>query len=237
MKSYFFLSTLAFTLATQAGTYYPGGNWAAPEIKVCFAAGENTKRQLDSWEVNISNWKEKNKALVMEWIQSEFSLERTGVTFIGFEDCYAGGQFDVPIFFGKTNPLFRFMVGGTDGFALLGHLLAPGKLSGYQDAKSYAWFSSSGFSKAVVVHEFGHLARLQHEHERTEAKDDPLCKSEKVGAIGINKSSTHKTVGPYDPKSVMSYCAIHAKGGKNLGLSEGDLATLKFLYINKTDIQ
>lgn len=116
----------------------------------------------------------------------------------------------------------------------------------------------------TLVHEFGHLAGLTHEHEyfRSEALKDPACKEDEKtynwikGIKSFARSAGHfgalgffgrirpyyhafkkgrKSFGNYDPVSMMNYCHLsllernHDISGT---LSEQDISTLRFLYLN-----
>lgn len=229
MKVFFALIAIYSTATSWAGAYSASGAWDKYEVSVCFAPDEPNKRLLDPHTVSIDHWPSARKRDVQSWVNSEFSPERTGIHFVGFEDCNLVAPTDVVVFYGKTSGLKMFFSGGNKGFAILGK--QPGlELMGYEDASSYIWLNSAGFSKSTTVHEFAHVARLQHEHERPEALLDRTCKKQKNFLVDGSRDPNFVLFESYDPQSVMNYCVVNGKDGSEKGLSEGDLALLRFLY-------
>lgn len=234
MKSIFaYLSLCVVSIPAQAGAVMSSGSWGKSEIKVCFAKEEQRKRNFGNGNiVKISAWTDERKEKVERWVREEYSESRTIVHFSGFEDCDLVNDYDVPLFFGKGSGLGMLLFGGNQGFAQMGKQLAPGNLPGFPIATSYAWFNSAGFTKSTIIHEFGHLARLAHEHERLEALQDPNCRFVDKKLKGQFLINGIVATGPYDKDSVMNYCRLESRGGKSLGLSPEDVANLRLIYSN-----
>lgn len=95
--------------------------------------------------------------------------------------------------------------------------------------------------KGQLIHEFGHIAGLRHEHARPEAAEDQRCIHYNLAAkTSEGTGATAEYVGPYDPKSIMNYCYrwdLNAgyepalRSPDPAGLSPGDLASLRALYL------
>lgn len=212
--------------------YAPDYLWSQSELRVCFAKGESTKRTDLAIEVKVMNWSKSKREKVRRWVEEEYTPERTGVHFTGWESCERDPKADIVLF---TSPvgLFERVISFKHiyyGLATIGTRLGSDKINGYPDAQGALWLSDRGFSKSVTVHEFGHIAGLNHEHDRMEAYKDPGCLDKDVVAGGIPNYSRRE--GEYDPDSVMNYCKILQGSGvrKDVGLSEADVKLLRKMY-------
>lgn len=208
-----------------AGVYFDN-LWETNEVTVCFAEGEQERRETDGYVLKVKSWKEKNKANLRQWVGEEFTADRTGINFTGFLDCGDSPEADVIIFHNKNSRVGTFFLGGTNGLALIG----PNRnaVVGYPSARAFISISSSGMDKGTVIHEFGHSAGLQHEHIHYDA-----FKLDKGRCPSISKDNHFTTqwrYTEYDRDSVMNYCRIQGKGGSTAGLSPKDVELLKKLY-------
>lgn len=215
MKASFALLLAVCTISSAQAGAYSKKLWDKNELTVCFAKGEPEKRKSYSHQLKIIDWKEKDKAKVKEWTNSEYTKERTGIYFTGWKSCEETAQPDVIIFFNKNSRFF----GNLDGIAA-GYGPVP-KVDGYPHARSYAAISKSGMDKTTVLHEFGHVVGLAHEHNHPDSiKEGYGC--------GANKpivENTFFSYEPYDKRSIMSYCNF---GIGRIGDTEADL--LKRMY-------
>lgn len=201
--------------------------WKQNKLVVCFAQAEGEKRSFGgTYSVKARMWSENNKQKVKDWVNSEYSSERTGIHFTGWEDCLNEPQADIPIFYSKQGILHSIM-GGNKGLAYVGESSA-GLVPGYPSARGAVWLGSSGINKAVVIHEFGHSAGLHHEHAHVDSLSlQPNCKLNKSKRI---EASEHTVVLPFDAEAVMSYCNVLGGKNKNNGLSDKEVLLLKSLY-------
>lgn len=219
------LNSFAFSV------YAPDNTWSQNEVRVCFAPGESAKRTDLAIEVKVINWSKSKREKVRKWVEEEYTPERTGIHFVGWESCADDPKADVVMF---TSPvgLFEKIISFKHiyyGLATIGTRLGTERIKGYPDAQGILWLSDREFSKSVTVHEFGHIAGLAHEHDRIEAFKDPGCTDKDVVAGGIASYTSRS--GEYDPDSVMNYCKI-LQGGvkKDIGLSQADIRLLQKMY-------
>lgn len=204
------LTFLAFLNLTSAHAgIYSKVLWNHRELVICFAEGETGARTSYTHKLKIEDWSEENKKNVKVWITSEFTPERTGVYFTGWKMCSAAPEADVILFYNKNNQ-FSDLHGIAAGYGPVQNV------EGYPNARSYAVISNSGMKKNTVLHEFGHVVGLAHEHDHPNA---PIC----AGRVRQPKFQGFEYT-LYDSKSVMSYCNSFDK------LSEKEAALLKKLY-------
>jgi hypothetical protein len=90
MFSFFAASLLALSSVAHAGVdalYEPNVTWTKRKIHVCWHTGGN-------------DFKTKEKLAVQKIVEQEYTLERTGITFFGWEDCssLAPDQYDLMIY-------------------------------------------------------------------------------------------------------------------------------------------
>ncbi|PGK08808.1 hypothetical protein CN895_27485 [Bacillus cereus] len=100
--------------------------------------------------------------------------------------------------------------------------------------------SDGNFTVGSLIHEIGHAFGLIHEHQRPD-RDDYVIIDQSVATTNDYKIVDNGTkFGPYDCCSIMHYPEITGKitkkdatcegMGQRIRLSEGDLATIKFMY-------
>lgn len=257
--------------------------WPTSNIKVCFASKDhklttieyNDLGHLSSLSPKVfGKWDEHLKTKVKSWINNEYKKEITGVFFSGFEDCSSELKNEVVAIYissdSITNVPANMKHHGMASIANNGHLdfsinkkayayfLHP-KLVKLDMGTSYSVEEIELIFKQNVIHEFGHLAGLLHEHDREEIGNDHSCKKI-VGEetfmnfvqstiynplISLNEYSTYKKddyipavkMTSYDESSVMNYCMIKKfrNNPKHVhsGLSLKDRNALKFMYKNK----
>lgn len=214
-----FLSLIFLSTQVSANVYskYP---WRSTRsLSVCVAAAEAHPRQIGVLSrVVISSFHKTEVSVIQQWLEAEYSPERTGISFHGFSPC-AEAQADIILFRGSEGGL----IGGQ---ASLGPK-RPGSVQGYPQARGYVLIYD--IKKSSVVHEFGHVAGLMHEHLHPDAfSREGKCVQQFAGSpAAFDAQNFYST---YDYESVMNYCAVNAPGGESLGLSSGDLNALRELY-------
>ena len=189
-------------------------------LSVCFAAAEPTRRELGKLNFLPASWSKTNLQKIQNWIESEYTPERTGIHFYGWSSCQENRDADIVLFFAENGGL----IGGQ---ASLGPR-NPGTVAGYPAARGYVMIYH--LNKATAVHEFGHVAGLMHEHLHPQAfHKNARC----VGNFLRSPApmDPQNDYAEYDAQSVMNYCALNAPGGEDLGLSPGDLSILQRLYL------
>lgn len=216
--------------SSRASIYTQNYLWDKRELTTCFA-DDNRDRNNGPLVLKFREWKKSHKEKIKNWVQSEFTAERTGIHFVGFHDCEVNPDVDVAIFYNKNNKLESRLFGGLDGLASLGtslHTENIGWLFGFKLINGFVAISKSGINKGTVIHEFGHVAGLMHEHDHPEAeKIEPNCKYTEDWKI-----LSGFMYEPYDANSVMNYCKLDKRGGKNVGLSSTDVDVLRRIYPN-----
>ena len=245
--------TLALIAASQlwmagvrASVIEPGVAWDEKNrpVKVCFAEDRHRNStdidQRSGKQLSLQLWTAHKQEQVRDLVTTNFSMGVTGIEFIGWKKCRDDEDL-------KVVRLFIFSDTGRDGGSTVGELgVLENSCSGDQDvvdlvkdlhsmkAPYFAVWANpiedSDFPCAVL-HEFGHIAGLRHEHIRPEVEMDSKCKL-------YNKSEKmfHSTelVGEYDPISIMSYCRKYylPQFSKSCfpRLSNGDIRALRSLY-------
>lgn len=113
------------------------------------------------------------------------------------------------------------------------------KNDGFYKKSGYRPFVALTFVKpSTIVHEFGHILGLRHEHAHLDSEQDSNCDKRGVPGQGNDKEAFHsttETVTDYDEKSIMNYRYIFSKRSKldkNKGsiLSKKDLETILWAY-------
>lgn len=197
--------------------------WQTNAVEVCFARGEARPRVDAGVSFKIRDWSEEDKAKIRAWITVEYSAKKTGIHFTGWKSCEEARMSDVILFFNDKSMLMTALLGGQYIKGRAGALGAyPRSVPGYPYAQNSVVISSGGMEKGSVVHEFGHVAGLGHEHTHPEsAKRGRACSK-------INPSFHRSYVyTAYDATSIMSYCSLESKLSS---LSQSDRKLLKSLY-------
>ncbi len=249
-----FLIPLLFLLAlttepTKGSVSEPKVSWTNPVVQVCFADPVHVTESQFSYYIEEGDSVKAWDAITMDTIKSvvaaNYTKKLTGISFAGWKACTkASGKKVVRLFYGE------FM--SHSGIATLGEnaglfqFLSPGSEPWEEWLKDtdeklppFAAIAFTGTRmnefKWNILHEFGHLAALRHEHTREEARRDPHCRSPFI-YLGEPIQSSTRLTGAYDPRSIMSYCLkdfAFRRGGEIDQvpmLTDGDRATLRALY-------
>jgi len=213
------------------GIYEPLVKWSKNEVKVCWSYPI-----VEGETFNVSE-----KLAVKSVIQREFTAERTGIYFTGFEDCAAAPDSDVFVYTGNSdpNPKRKHDSGGLLGESEIGEggtVVDEKSDEGFTYKKKKVFYMMYLYSnrqrkvpnadylyalKVTALHEFGHLAGLRHEHVWAEAQSDFNCRLHRKGDVAFNtqepifKSTQVATA--YDSNSIMNYCwddQLNANGPK-----------------------
>lgn len=176
---------------------------------------------------------------VVYHVKREFA-SRAGIGFVGFGPCSAA-DFQNPVirvYFARTHdwsvPNTGLAGGGYSNVGRspsdCGPTCAGGTMrldigrNGEYPPGNPAWILTH--TRATAIHEFGHALGLWHEQDRTDASG---CHYPS-GSIPAGGDNVY--VGPYDPNSIMNYC----KPFGQIGLSDGDVRGLEFLYPMTTQL-
>jgi hypothetical protein len=255
--------TLILSLSFHAiaeGIYEPNVLWAKSDIKVCFADAEWVKekslKELDEMDLAyaliyfkeenlLKDWSEEEKIRIKNIITSEFTTEKTILTFSKFEDCRKSNDNDVILVRGtQTQDIYYTALSSLGQNSLF-------KL----DFKSFQFPLPSSYEKSLIdrkslvlltlddaknlestiLHEFGHLAGLRHEHIHSEAINDKNCARNGLKWLKDERAAvTSRFYTEYDPSSIMNYCWLDYISNVNreikTELSKNDLKTIQGMY-------
>lgn len=196
--------------------------WRKKDIDVCFA-GKGTQIKVKGMPDGFVNWKDQQKQYIADVLNREFSEERTGYRFVGFNDCDPEGKHDVVVVRKANYSPHALTVKGsaTVGYGLLG----PSQT--YKTARAAVLFTALGIKNdSTIVHEFGHVLGLKHEHDHPDAK----AQSQSWCSHYSNKTDRYyyNMYTPFDEDSVMNYCKM--QWDSKVGLSQGDVEHIRELY-------
>jgi hypothetical protein len=182
------------------------------------------------------------KETVIRTIESEYTKERTAITFSGWEDCADTPSPDAIVAKAKITKFLGIEVSGPTfrGESSLGN--DGDSQNDYQSTTGKkALVLLTDFTPVTIAHEFGHLTGLRHEHIHPDASHDQRCLklyklSPKSYGPYLAKNGDQfyrstKIVTEYDPNSIMNDCAIQRlKTPRTELLSELDQKTLREEY-------
>lgn len=220
---YLFTFTLMIflSLSTKAGVSVKK-YWDKEAIKVCFA-DKKTNVVIEGTPNILANWKEEQKRNIQKMIENEYRAERTGYQFVGFKDCKDTINPDVLIL---RLPTLSPVGLARNGMATTGPTSVQASTT-YKSARGIVIFSSTGLKRpSTVVHEFGHILGLMHEHSHPDAMAEA-----RSGCHHYTKTTRQENryfYTPFDETSVMNYCTIGSDGYR--GLSSGDVIHLQEIY-------
>lgn len=258
MKKIIILSiSVLYSLSSSAFTYEPFVLFGRPNLTFCFYERQmnlssfelrSPKTAEAKYKVNVAEFSKSEKIFIRKILMESFSRESTGITFSKLLNCDLA---DILLVKNQLSP-FRRRAGKNIKFGraslgeaglleLRGTGLFKKKYGFYRKSKYKAYVALSVVDRTTILHEFGHIAGLRHEHARPESYDDPGCKMENSPSRNGRSSLTEKifntteTIGEYDPKSIMNYCYINLNREKIntyqvSSLSNHDKEGLRELY-------
>ncbi len=264
MKKKFLFALTPVLLLSQvinAGIIEPHVIWDKKELKTCFFSEndqlaltrlqtkQNTKDYFDFSPKSLTKRKREN---VRNIILNEYTEARTGIHFTGFKDCSEVSDPDVIVMraaakiFLLDMPEFRGRaVIGEDGFFQIESDNEGNFVLQKDGTYNEGFFNKSGktafvalrtMNAGTIVHEFGHVAGLRHEHIRAEAEQDRNCHKSRVNWPTEEKIYDSAQIETnYDHLSIMNYCYLQSYKtdfSDRIGtiLSEGDTQTLRAYY-------
>lgn len=246
------LAALVLPLIAKAGIYEPHTLWDKKEVVTCFYSA---KSQLLGTNLVSYNYAKKELKFLPRALSSEerqqikntvlahYKPEVTGIHFTGFKDCANTPEPDLVVMEAKG----RFLILGPEfaGRAVIGE---SGEMSEFEG--QYGFFSKSGRTATLalsavrtttIVHEFGHVAGLRHEHIHPDAKEDEQCQGYS-SPINLKKPEKLEKIydtaifsTDYDRQSIMNYCYYFRQRpeidqGLKFVLSPKDIETLREMY-------
>ena len=179
----------------------------------------------------------KTKRIVSE----EFTKERTGIYFTGWKPCSQSKRVDIIIM--KSSKKYHSIT-AYPGRASLGSDGLRSTTGYFSKGTKRSAIALATFSRENILHEFGHLTGLRHEHIHPEAKTDLNClklgkriikprKQQRKSKSRDQVLATTLIFSEYDSESIMNYCYIEKLRNEKrsqASLSEEDLRTLRHIY-------
>jgi hypothetical protein len=216
---------------------------SAPQLALTRIKSEEVAREKYDFVPKELSKREKRK--VMEAVNLNFTPSRTGIHFVGWKGCSQTPNPDLIVMEAKSK-IFIFDRPDFNGRAVIGE---EGVSTTMSDGSRGFWIKSGRVSnialytqnRGTVVHEFGHVAGLRHEHIHEDAFSDERCEN-RIIPLDFGKPETiekpystaifHTT---YDPNSIMNYCWLMTERSRlnrkgRIILSEKDQATLRHYY-------
>jgi hypothetical protein len=208
-----------FFAANGYASMFTYNRWQQNNVQVCFV--DPDQDPADSLDISLFSAEQKNS--VQAWLNEEYTEARTGIYFSGFQSCDQAINPDVVVYL-RQEPVTVTSGRVELASATLGQTPTRPSIR-YQSARGAVYLSQSGLNKSVVIHEFGHIAGLYHEHDHPDADQACTYNNERDKQVYAYRGYL-----PYDHDSIMSYCVINQD--KNRGLSSEDIQALRLLYIN-----
>ncbi len=211
-QTFCFLSACLISLSTffdsraLGGAFEPAARWDKNEVRVCWLDSEGFRKSPslldDTLYLNGAGLVHSPglESAIQNLIEFEFTPEKTGIHFTGFQRCgipAEGGRPDADAILAleQTDAFDEVIEGGSSiGMSVIDLLIGeivrrdPREEEGLpslviQIPPGSLYHSKTlGYESAIqltALHEFGHLAGLHHEHSayREEALRDPYCLS------------------------------------------------------------
>lgn len=192
LSSYFFIHPV------YAGIYQLPHPWSDKnQITVCFAHKDDHSSAL-AYTVDgvlvkdrseLSAWPIELKSTLKNIITDEYSQKRTGVDFIGWNDCTNSTNLEVVRLFlsaeivknpnseygrASIGPNLQYHLDIAENKAPFLYIQHPKAMQNDFNLKK-RFGNLEKYWKTVAVHEFGHLTGLLHEHEQPGISKDPNC--------------------------------------------------------------
>jgi hypothetical protein len=222
MKLKFLGYFLILPYFSYASMYEPDRVWDKKRISVCFPSSTQ-QFDLTEWKVyerdfEIGDFSQEEKLKIKEIVNLNFTVDRTGIHFIGWEDCDSLVSADIMIFKAddKSRKVWFKKKVPFKGISTIGQ---------HKESKFKASTVFSKVTPQTVVHEFGHASSLRHEHVHPNYRGWLSELELKGSAIPLTDYDYDSVMNTYvrrhdgDKKKCSDYC-----------LSEKDLITLKTLY-------
>jgi len=253
------------TLGTMPGISYsapdafyePEFLWPKQDVTVCFGTQEQIPRTeiLDPKKAGLAAetldyfraFPPEVRTLIRSSIEAEYTRERTGIRFVGWNDCDPAALSDVVLLGFSAPSESKAQLGYIPlGRASIGTSAWDGTHKLDPSLKAFVFFDwKEAFGNAVsvrdfkhaVLHEFGHVAGLRHNHVSSDYETDPFCIHSRAVSRVEKPGPRTMSYGAYDPFSIMSYCLSEwgwKNGSAELYLSDEDIEKLPAKKVDPT---
>lgn len=237
------------SLASPPGIIEPNVKWNKLEVKVCWESEQSSFRDVHDSKMakfmteirgeapeEYTFFNDEQKLKVQKIVETHYQKSLTGIHFTGWSNCKPG---DLSVkLYGVTEKKTKYLNPFSSFIGFLSHWESDyyGMSSIGNSHFKNDKFDAPGemgtqamilktLNTGTILHEFGHLAGLRHEHITDEVQKGEVCSlysklanykfssSEKMG------ESAHQVSVP-DEYSIMGYCYLHL--WKKLNNGEGD---------------
>lgn len=235
--------------------------WAkkSDEQKICRTPGSFPEIEDDpSGNIEL-------KDEIKQIISQEYSLEKTGIHFIGWNNCSESEHYDVMLF--ASSFLKAPLIEGAAGEACIGPCT---NFSSNQTGKPYVILGMNPINglklgplddlRMTALHEFGHLSGLYHEHDnhpkvilslqQSNETVIPTSKLDEFSVMNYNFNLKLRSNGLHFEQNKLDRIfseesrTVRIKSISNqseavdiqIGLSAGDINALKCLYVYSDDL-
>ena len=231
LKLLIFLICLIGAFITKAADAHLNLRWNDRNVEVCWANAEIFKQILKPFmsfenvdSLGVESVSRKNKNHIKKTVNLHFQSEITGINFTGWKECFAGSTAVKIFYFDELGGDFKKLDEATFGLLSIftNNYLGVSSIGNASFANNEMTEPGRAGTQALllrtlnpgtILHEFGHLSGLRHEHIKPDVYHGEICR-EYTYLINENfKAQTERKLGAEsitvpDQFSIMSYCYI-----------------------------
>lgn len=231
LKLLIFLTSFTASFYLTAADAHLNLKWSDKEVEVCWANSEVFEQIIEPFmkfknigDLGIQSVRKKNKEHIQSIVNLHFRPEITGIHFTGWQECFAGSKAVKVFYFNELGGDFQKLDQATYGLLSIftNNYLGASSIGNATFANTDMEEPGSPGSQALllrtlnpgtILHEFGHLSGLRHEHVKPDVFDGQICREysylvNEDFKIKHEKKLGAQTITVPDQFSIMSYCYI-----------------------------